>query len=144
MEENSAEGNNVESPMELDNQGSAKRMKTDFDTEENSSSSTNSGNIVNTNCFDQTASTSSDSGLPTSSTDCNHTDSEEKTENLDWSDVHLNNVDKHCVVQFKDFNNDSELNFGEDEQVNSSPNTSSDNNSSLDRPFNRLEVLDAQ
>lgn len=150
MEENCAEGNKVESPMELDRQDSAKRMKTDFDAEENSTSS-NSGNPVNTNCFDQTASTSSDSGLPTSSTDCNHTDNEDKTDNLDWLDVQLNNVDKDSVVQFKDFNNDAETSCGADEQVNSASNTSADHtedrqsNETLERPSNRLEeVLDAE
>lgn len=150
MEENCAEGNKVESPMELDRQDSAKRMRTDFDAEENSSSS-NSGNPVNTNCFDQTASTSSDSGLPTSSTDCNHTDNEDKTDNLDWLDVQLNNVDKDSVVQFKDFNNDDETSCGADEQVNSASNTSADHtedrqsNDTLERPSNRLEeVLDAE
>lgn len=151
MEENCAEGNKVESSMELDRQVNAKRMKTDFDVEETSTSS-NSGNPVNTNCSDQTPSTSSDSGLPTSSTDCNHTDNEEeKTENLDWLDVQLNNVDKDSVVQFKDFNNDAESSCGADEPVNSASNTNADHtegrqsNDTLERSSNRLEeVLDAE
>ncbi|XP_066252842.1 DDB1- and CUL4-associated factor 8 isoform X1 [Euwallacea similis] len=63
MDESTSQARRAEDPMDLDQPDSAKRMKTDFDlSEESSSSSLNSEN-------NPVASTSSDSGIPVTNTD---------------------------------------------------------------------------
>lgn len=81
MDENMSEEKRAENPAEVERQDIAKRMRTDFDHEENSTSSNNSENNSNSNdCIDQSASTSSDSGLPASNAEPENNPNESNSE----------------------------------------------------------------
>lgn len=71
--ENMSEEERVDCPLASERKDCAKRMRTDFDQEESSTSSNNSEHNSNsTDCQEQSASTSSDSGLPVSVGEENH------------------------------------------------------------------------
>lgn len=79
MDENPNEDKRSENLMDFDHQD-VKRLRTEYEQEESSTSSSTSENDSSINyCGDQSASTSSDSGLPQSSTVPNVESSHETT-----------------------------------------------------------------